>query len=928
MRQENFHFITKMKIFVFDWRVIDNNAARSNVIGFGKTSSGKLIGISIPFSPSFYIRATNPHVAKADVCEKFRDDIASISIVRKVPHIGFRNNVAESVVHVSFKNLAAFRRCIYFCRDKRYPTCESKKEAVIDFFHQTGINPCGWVDISDDAMISVTGDDKMTSSSVNEYKIALGDIHASSSTEKPPLILCSWDIECISRSGGFPDGAKEADVVITIGAIYQDFASGEIVKRSAHQLRSCDTVDGIDVTSYAEESELISSFFAEVDEMQTDVMVGYNVFGFDWKYLANRMTVLLDWDTGDSVVNATPLGRLADMEQNGKEVRKNLSSGAFGDNEMVFLNTPGRINLDLMHIVKKDMKLESYSLNNVAKSVLGDRQKIDLPPKKIFEYFDIDARHRAQIAEYCVRDCELPLEIMGKIHTVMGLIEMSNATCVCLEYLQLRGQQIRVYSLLTRKSRDLGYIVQDTKNDEGFDDGKYQGATVLDPKIGSYTDESDIVSALDFASLYPSIMRAHTLCASTMVLDDRYANVDGVEYYDIAANGKQLRFAQTKNAPIPLLLEDLSEFRKSAKRDMKLSSDAGDSFMESLYNQRQLSYKICMNSVYGSLGVSRGILTGLKDISAAVTATGRQMIETTKQKVMELNPGSNVIYGDTDSVLCILKLPTPEEQRDIMAHAKLAEDIATKITEILPKPNILEFEKLYSPYLLFQKKRYAGICFPEPVQPGKFKVDIKGLSLIRRDSAPISRHISKIALDTILFEKSFESALEKVRAEILAVLEFTPESDWGPYVMSKSLRASYKNPESLPHYQVAKKRRAEGQVVNVGERIPFVYVKENMDLLQSHRAEDPDMAKNSGKELDILYYINNQITNPLISLFELKYGKDARAMIFGDQRITEKLMSLQANSLALVREHKRVRMLKNTNQAEITQFFAKRQKTT
>lgn len=916
-----------MKIFIFDWRVVDN-AARSTVIGFGKTSSGKSIGILIPFSPSFYIRSTNPHVAKADVCEKFRDDIASISIVPKVPLIGFRNNSAEHVVHVSFKNLASFRRCMYFCRDKRYATCESKKQPVIDFFHQTGLNPCGWVDVRDEAMISVTGDDKLTSGSVDEYKITLNDIHPIPPVEKPPLTICSWDIECISRSGGFPDGAKESDVVITIGAVYQDFASGNIVKRSAHQLRSCDGVDGIHLKSYAEEADLISSFFAEVDEMQVDIMVGYNVFGFDWKYLANRMTILLDWDTGDSVVNATPLGRLANMDENGKEVRKNLSSGAFGDNEMVFLNTPGRINLDLMHIVKKDMKLESYSLNNVSKSILGDRQKIDLPPKKIFEYFDIDATHRAQIADYCVRDCELPLEIMGKIHTVMGLIEMSNATCVCLEYLQLRGQQIRVYSLLTRKSRDLGYIVQDTKNDEVLDDGKYQGATVLDPKTGSYTDEGDIVSALDFASLYPSIMRAHTLCASTMVLDDTYASVDGIEYYDIVANGKKLRFAQTKNAPIPLLLEDLSEFRKAAKREMKLSASSGDSFMESLYNQRQLSYKICMNSVYGSLGVSRGILTGLKDISAAVTATGRQMIETTKQKVMELNPGSNVIYGDTDSVLCILKLPTPDEQKDIMAHAKLAEEIAGKITAILPQPNLLEFEKLYSPYLLFQKKRYAGVCFPEPVQRDKFKVDIKGLSLIRRDSAPISRHISKIALDTILFEKSFEIALEKVRAEILNVLDFTPDSEWTPYVMSKCLRSSYKNPDSLPHFQVAKKRRAEGQVVNVGERIPFVYVKENMDLIQSHRAEDPEMAKNSGKELDILYYINNQITNPLISLFELKYGKEAHAMIFGDQRITEKLISLQANSLALVREHKRVRMLKTTNQSEITNFFAKKKRTT
>jgi len=914
-----------MKVFVFDWRTVDN-AARSYVLGVGKNAANQCIALTIPFSPSFYIRGNNAQLVKTEVMEKFQNDIQSISVVKKVPFIGFRNNAADHVVSVSFKNAAAFRKSMHFCRDRKFSTFESKKEPVLSFFHQTGISPCGWVEFDDDCAIKLHGEEKLSCDTVDEYKITSTGIRPFSTAEKPPLIICSWDIECISRTGDFPDGAKESDVVITIGAVYQDFATGDIVKRTVHQLRACSPIEGITVNSYADESELINSFFREVSEMQVDVIVGYNVFGFDWKYLANRAVILLDWDSGESIIDATPLGRLADNDQNGKEIRRNLSSGAFGDNEMVFLNTPGRINLDLMHIIKKDMKLESYSLNNVSKSILGDREKIDLPPKKIFEYFDLESSHRAKIAEYCVRDCELPLEIMGKIHTVMGLIEMANATCVCLEYLQLRGQQIRVYSLLTRKARDLGYIVQDTKNDDIMDDGKYQGATVLEPKTGSYTNDGEIVSALDFASLYPSIMRAHTLCGSTMVLDDKFSNIEGVEYYEIDANGKHLKFAQTQNAPIPLLLEDLAEFRKAAKREMKAAADAGDVFMESLYNQRQLSYKICMNSVYGSLGVSRGILTGLKDISAAVTATGRQMIEFTQKKVVELNPGASIVYGDTDSVLCILKLPTEEQQRDILEHAKLAEEIASKITSSLPKPNVLEFEKLYHPYLLFQKKRYAGVCYPEPVQRDKFKLDVKGLSLIRRDSAPISRHISKIALDTILFEKSFEIALEKVRAEILKVLDFRPDSDWTPYILSKSLRSSYKNPESLPHYNVAKKRRAVGETVNVGERIPFVYVKENLDLLQSHRAEDPTMAKNSGKELDILYYVTNQLTNPLVALFELKYGKEAYNKIFGGKVINEKMLALQTETSALTREHKRVRMLKNTNQREITNFFTKKQK--
>lgn len=46
----------------------------------------------------------------------------------------------------------------------------------------------------------------------------------------------------------------------------------------------------------------------------------------------------------------------------------------------------------------------------------------------------------------------------------------------------------------------------------------YEGATVLDPKIGFYDKP---VATLDFASLYPSIMMAHNLCYTTLVPADK-----------------------------------------------------------------------------------------------------------------------------------------------------------------------------------------------------------------------------------------------------------------------------------------------------------------------------------------------------------------------------------------------------------------------
>jgi DNA polymerase delta subunit 1 len=79
--------------------------------------------------------------------------------------------------------------------------------------------------------------------------------------------------------------------------------------------------------------------------------------------------------------------------------------------------------------------------------------------------------------------------------------------------------------------------------------------------------------------------------------------------------------------------------------------------MMNVLEGRQLALKISANSVYGFTGATVGQLPCL-EISASVTSFGRQMIERTKNCVEKLYPGSQVIYGDTDSVMVKFKLET------------------------------------------------------------------------------------------------------------------------------------------------------------------------------------------------------------------------------------------------------------------------------
>lgn len=199
------------------------------------------------------------------------------------------------------------------------------------------------------------------------------------------------------------------------------------------------------------------------------------------------------------------------------------------------------------------------------------------------------------------------------------------------------------------------------------------------------------------------------MCYSTIVLDPAYANVAGAEYYEIQTSMGTFKFAQGTVGVVPSLLEDLAKYRKQAKQDMARCKAAQDAWGESLANARQLAFKITMNSVYGFLGATRGMLP-IVYIAASVTATGRAMIQQTKHLVEAMVPGSRVIYGDTDSAMVIFNVGE-EKRHDLEAHFEVAERVAREISATFKSPNELEFEKCYYPYLLFSKKRYAGEDF-------------------------------------------------------------------------------------------------------------------------------------------------------------------------------------------------------------------------
>lgn len=430
-------------------------------------------------------------------------------------------------------------------------------------------------------------------------------------------------------------------------------------------------------------------------------------------------------------------------------------------------------------------------------------------------------------------------------------------------------------------------------------------------------------------AVYPSIIRAHNLCWSTLVLSDDVvvaaaaaaAGGATVAIETIETHLGTYRWAQGgRRGVLPTMLEKLAAMRKSAKGDLADAKRRGDTFLASLFDAKQAAIKVVMNSAYGFTGAAKGYLPCVP-IAISVTTIGRAMIEKTRRMAETLVPDSQVIYGDTDSVFVKLSLPS---DAPLAAHFEIAEKLAEDISATFLPPIKLEFEKVYRVLLLIGKKRYAGLKLTSPDEHPV--MDTKGLQLCRRDSVPLARETSAAVLDAFLWRGSVDAAMRCAKDAVLELV-----SDLAPFeklVLSKQLRGSYANPESQPHWRVAQNiYRRTGQRVPSGSRVPYVIIRapEFKGDLVAARAEDPTYATTNGLRLDVLHYLESHMLTPLLTLLTpMLPDADARAELLGEPEIAERIAALRELFDTEARDIKRVRTNAANKQHPITAFFTKK----
>ena len=436
------------------------------------------------------------------------------------------------------------------------------------------------------------------------------------------------------------------DPIIQIGTTYGVYGGGRppCSRRIVFTMGTCAELEGTDVHVFEDEKEMLLAWQSLVRCSDPDIILGYNIFGFDFAYLYERATELL----GSSIRTFQCFGRLNALPS--EYMVKNLSSSALGDNELKYIDMHGRVLIDLMKVVQRDHRLDSYKLDSVAEHFLKER-KDDVSPNDIFRLQRGSAEDRARIAKYCVQDCELCNRLASKLEIIANNVGMANVCIVPLTYIFMRGQGIKIFSLVAKVCRDEGFLVP-ARVAEGLDteDG-YEGAIVLEPQTGMYLD--DPVCVLDYNSLYPSSMISHNLSHNTLVLNSKqYGNVPGVKYvsisYDVNGVTRICRYATTRAngepyvGVLPMILQRLLAQRKATRKQLAAS---GDAFERAVLDGLQNAYKVTANSLYGQMGARTSQLY-LKDLAACTTAVGRSMILLAKSFV-ESNFGARVVYGDS-----------------------------------------------------------------------------------------------------------------------------------------------------------------------------------------------------------------------------------------------------------------------------------------
>jgi DNA polymerase elongation subunit (family B) len=665
---------------------------------------------------------------------------------------------------------------------------------ILQLFTSLGIKSADWISI---VAKPVLKEDKITNCKY-EYRLSYDMFKAAlrphPGLNPPNPRLLSFDIETSQDPGGNPGkvfmvsmnytcGKEDKKFLITLGkgpngksidTLYQDSPDEKQPEILPGKKHAAKVQNNVEIVLLKTEADLLIEFSKKIQELNPNVISGYNIFMYDIPYMfdrAKKARVLHAFDQL-SVIDGhhAPLTEIS------------WSSSAYGQQKYNYMNAPGRLFVDMYPIIMRDYThMNDYKLKTVSSTILGDTTKDPVSYQDIFDaYNSFDKKSLSTVARYCMQDSILVDKLFTKIQAWVGLIEMAKVCHVDIFTLYTQGQQIKMFSQVYVEAfkRDL---VVDAESSELFsdclkDDEKYTGAFVLEPNPGVY----EMVTSFDFSSLYPSIMIAFNIDYTTFVQDNRRGKDIHTESWTEESNGakREFSFLQTQPGILPTILKNLLESRAKTRKEqkaMKVNSqvDVTESLEYVVLEKRQLAYKISSNSIYGSLGTKKGYLPFLPG-AMTTTAIGRASIQKAMKWLAETHQ-AKIIYSDTDSAYISFIDPCTGNSIYDRTTVDLFDNVCRTIEKDLVSANIFREpmkltyeEKIYWRYMIMSKKRYMAIAVDLKGNLDK-KLSTKGVLLSRRDYSGVTRDLYSVIVYLVMGRPEDSSSEILSKEEITSI---------------------------------------------------------------------------------------------------------------------------------------------------------------
>ncbi|ROM55476.1 DNA polymerase II [Pseudomonas poae] len=434
-----------------------------------------------------------------------------------------------------------------------------------------------------------------------------------------------------------------------------------------------------------------------------DAIIGWNLVQFDLRVLhehAQRLNVPL------------LLGR-------GGET---MTWREHGSRNHYFAAAAGRLIIDGIEALRSaTWSFESFSLENVAQTLLGEGKDISTPYQRMDEINRMFAEDKPALARYNLKDCELVTRIFAKTDLLEFLLERASVTGLPADR---SGGSVAAFTHLYMPLMHRQGFVAPNLGDKPPQASP--GGFVMDSRPGLY----ESVLVLDYKSLYPSIIRSFLI--------DPVGLIEGLKHPEDSASVEGFRgarFSRTRHC-LPSIVARVSEGREVAKREHNAPLSQ--------------ALKIIMNAFYGVLG-SSGCRFFDTRLASSITMRGHQIMRQTRTLVEA--QGYEVIYGDTDSTFVWLGKAHSQEDAGRIGQA-LVKSVNDWWREHLhsefglQSALELQYETHFSRFLMptirgaeeGSKKRYAGLVVRGD---GSEEMVYKGLETVRSDWSPLARQFQQ-----------------------------------------------------------------------------------------------------------------------------------------------------------------------------------------